>query len=326
MELLAASAASINLQVIVFHHNEQGSNGKSSTFTLIKAGFGELMVKCAASALVAPAGGGGNSGPNEELASVQGKRIVQFTEPNALHRLNVSFIKDLTGGDEQSARRNYEHKRTFVFNGMAHVPCNKIPQMDDMCGGGQRRIRSMPYGSRFVDAPSGPDAPPLPPHHYYKESGLAEKFEKWKYCLMSEVLAVAVEKAMRPAGAPWHNSVPAVVVKATEELIRRENAVMAFYGRRLARSPHPKDVLKLSDVSKSFSAFCIRKKFKHVLLKDVKGQLSGLLGEMVVTSNNGVRNYWVGWRLLDAPPMGAESDDELDVVDPGSDADDPLGD
>lgn len=194
MELFAASLAGVNLQVIVFHHNVQGSNGKSSLFALLKAAFGDYMVKCAASALVAQAGGG-SAGPNEELASVQGKRIVQFTEPNALHRLNVSFIKDLTGGDEQSARRNYEHKRTFVFNGMAHVPCNKIPQMDDMCGGGQRRIRSVPYGSRFVERTQGTCTTALPPHHYYKDDGLAEKFESWKHCMMHEILAVAMEKA-----------------------------------------------------------------------------------------------------------------------------------
>jgi hypothetical protein len=122
IELFAASAANVNLQVVVFHHNLQGSNGKSSLFSLLRATFGELMVKCSASAMVAgSSGAGGGSGPNVELASVEGKRLVQFTEPNALHRLNVSFLKDLTGGDEQSARRNYEHKKTFVFNGMAHV-------------------------------------------------------------------------------------------------------------------------------------------------------------------------------------------------------------
>ena len=119
----------------------------------------------------------------------------------------VSFIKDLTGGDEQSARRNYEHKRTFVFNGMAHVPCNKIPQMDDMCGGGQRRIRSVPYGSRFVERTQGTCTAALPPHHYYKDDGLAEKFESWKHCMMHEILTVAMEKARRPAGTPWHNHV-----------------------------------------------------------------------------------------------------------------------
>ena len=103
-----------------------------------------------------------------------------------------------------------------------------------------------------------------------------------------------------------------MVVEATNELIRRESTVAAFCSRRLARSANPRDLLKLSDVSKAFVTFCSRKKLKPVRLKDMKVQLTGHLGEIVTSSNNGVRNYWPGWTLLVAPPVGEESDDELE--------------
>jgi hypothetical protein len=82
MDLLASSALNENRQVIVFHHNVKGANGKSTLFCLIKRGFGELMVKCS-SALLSSATMSSPSGPNEELVSTKGKRVVLFSEPSS---------------------------------------------------------------------------------------------------------------------------------------------------------------------------------------------------------------------------------------------------
>ena len=318
MELFAASAANVILQVIVFHHNLQGSNGKSTLFALLKAAFGELMVKCAASAL----SGGGKGGPNEELASVKGARIAQFTEPDSKVPLNAAFIKDLTGGDEQSARRLFEHKSTFVFSGMAHVLCNKIPSADDMDGGFQRRSRCVPYGSRFVDAPTAPSGDPggeLPPNCFVKQSGLSEKFVTWKYCMMSEVLEAAAAAARRSASGDrsWHSAVPPVVLAATAELIRRESDVAAFRERRMERTGAPADRVTLAEIRRAFSTFCIRKGRKGVKVNGLKAELVGFMGEMTTASYGGLRNFWPGWRLLPVPPPGGESDD----VDEGQQSD-----
>lgn len=327
-----------SLQVVVIHHNQQGSNGKSTLFALVRKAFGALMVKCAASALVATANGGG-SGPNEELASVEGARIVQFTEPSAKHKINVAFLKDLTGGDEQSASRKYEHKRTFVLHGMVHVLCNKIPWGDDEDGGYHRRLRNVPYGSRFLNADAAEgNAKPLPPHHYYKEMGLEAKFETWRYCLMREVLQVAMAKA-RDTHLPWHSSVPAVVVEATAQLIRRESVVAAFSAKRLLHTGDMRHILGLGQVVTAFSKFCVRKKRTEDVQasknghKDVKAQLVGIMGAITTTSLKGRRNYWRGWQLLEPPPMGEESDDEVEMdaeeepsAPPGPSEPDELGD
>ncbi len=119
--------------MIVFHHNVKGANGKSTLFILIKRSLGELFVKCS-SALLSSATASSPSGPNEELVSTRGKRLVLFSEPSSKVsgkaecfdepqprsrsptrrlqvKLSASFIKELTGGDEQSTRANYGKKQ-----------------------------------------------------------------------------------------------------------------------------------------------------------------------------------------------------------------------
>jgi hypothetical protein len=316
IELYAASAANVNIQSIIFHFNVQGSNGKSTVFSLARSTFGALMMKCSASVLAAPPPGlGVGSGPNEELASLKGMRAVQVTEPSSLQKLSVSTIKDISGGEEQSARRCHSHKQTFVFNGLVHVACNKIPSMDDMDGGLQRRLRIIPYGSRFVPRPpvSMSPGPELPPHHYYRVSGLQSKFDHWKHCMMREILEVAGQKAAKRRAQPdvdWHDFVPPEVLGATASLIQRESLVAAFCARRLSRTGDAADRVGLNHISRAMSAFCARKRRDAVALKDLKTQLTVELGEMTTKSFKGLRNYWRGWVLQPAPPLGTETDDE----------------
>jgi len=328
VEQYAASAANINLQALVFHFNLQGSNGKTTVFSLARCAFGGLMVKCSSSLLVASSVGGG---PNEELASIKGMRAVQVTEPSALQRLSVSTLKELTGGDEQSARRCHDHKHTFVFNGTVHVACNKIPGMDDMDGGLQRRLRIIPYGSRFLPRPEagqqeGGVPAPLPPHHYYRESGIQSKFDVWRLCMMREILDVAFAKWAKLHDAPdadWHDGIPPEVTGATATLIQRESTVAAFCARRLRRSVCVSSRLRLRDAVRALAAFCARKRRDAVSHKDARTQLTVELGEMTTTSCNGVRNFWRGWELLPEPPIGDETDDDEGV---GGGVDDGLGD
>ncbi|GAX86205.1 hypothetical protein CEUSTIGMA_g13619.t1 [Chlamydomonas eustigma] len=312
MEMFAGGAANENLQVILFHYNVQGSNGKSTLFSLVRKAFGELMMKCSSSLIVSPTHTS-SGGPNEDLASIKGTRGVQITEPSNLQKLSVSAIKELTGGDEQVARRCHEHKTTFVYRGTIHVACNNVPKLDDMDGGIQRRVRIIPYGSRFVVKSSSTSSQELPAHTYYRLSGVEEKFETWKHCLMREILTVAREKAEKLKAEPdgdWHDEVPPEVVEATKDLIHRESLISAFVSRRLRYTGDRNEIVKLSELKQWVTTFCHRK--RREVPKKMKDQLIVELGPMEITSNHGVRNYWRGWCLIEPPPRGEETDDEED--------------
>ena len=79
IDLFASSALNESRQVIVFHHNSDGANGKSTIFILVRRALGELHESCQSS-LLSASGKTAAGGANEELMSVRSKRLVQLTE------------------------------------------------------------------------------------------------------------------------------------------------------------------------------------------------------------------------------------------------------
>ena len=306
MDLLASSALNENRQVIVFHHNVQGANGKSTLFVLIKRAFGELFVKCS-SALLSAATSSSPSGPNEELVSTRGKRIVLFSEPSSKVKLSASFIKELTGGDEQSTRANYGKKQTFVLNGMVHVLCNKIPEVDDIDGGMSRRLRCIPYGSSFVDDASQEDVGT----HIYAKQDVAEMFGEWKHYMMHEVMTAAAARiAARREGRREVVVAPDVVMVATRRLIERENTVAGFAAAWLDRTGSQKDYVTLKASYVAYCVYCTGEKKTADLKSDFKDELLAMLGGFSAPSG-AKKNYWRGW-VLKSPPTDEEEEEEED--------------
>lgn len=309
VDLLASSALNENRQVVVVHHNTQGANGKSSLFGLIKQAFGALYMKCSSNLLATNATGGGASAPNEELMSTRSRRLVLFSEPSTTVKLSAAFIKELTGGDEQSTRANYGRKQTFTFRGMVHVLCNKIPEIDDMEGGMRRRLRCIPYGSRFVD-PDSEEVALAAAHTYVKAEDVDEHFGEWKHFLMWEVLRAAVARAKEGGRPPL--AAPEVVKASTRDLIQRECTTSAFVAACLERSPGDKVALK--DMYAAYVGLCCDLKKPANRKKAFKEDMVAALGPLVLRSNGQV-NFWRGWRLRDRPLSDGDEDD---------DANDPL--
>lgn len=290
MDLLASSALNESRQIIVFHHNVKGANGKSTLFSLIKMAMGELFVKCSSSLLSSATSSSAPSGPNEELMSTKGKRVVLFSEPSSKVKLSAAFIKELTGGDEQSTRANYGKKQTFVMSGTVHVLCNKIPEVDDIDGGMSRRLRCIPYGSSFVDVQEDVST------HVYAKQDVAEKFVEWKYYLMHEIMtAAAARMAGRREGRREVVTAPDVVMVATRRLIERESTVATFVETRLERTGAQKDTVTLMEAYEVYCVFCSDGKTAEKK-GDFKEELVATLGQCAAPSK-GKRNYWRGWRL-----------------------------
>ena len=302
MDTLASSLLNENRQVIVFHYNEKGANGKSTKFSLIKQALGDLFVKCSSSLLGSQAGASNPSGPNEELVSTRGKRLVLFSEPSARVKLASSFIKELTGGDEQSTRANYGKKQTFVLNGTVHVLCNKIPETDDMDGGMSRRLRCVPYGSTFVDG-AADEA-----NHVFERRDVGLCFASWKFFIMFEMMtAAAARMAARREGRREVVPAPDIVLVATKKLIEREDAIAGFLATKLVRTGVPRDAVTLKDAYDAYCAFCSAKHKPVELSKPLLNKLLlESLGPHSAKHGNCIK-WWRGWALA------RDEDDDVDV-------------
>ena len=313
MDLMGSSALNENRQVLVIHHNVSGANGKSTFFVLVKLALGDLYVKCS-SGLLNPNSYNSSSGPNEELMSARGKRVVLFSEPSAKLKLSSSTIKELTGGDEQSTRALYGKKVVFVINGITHVLCNRIPEFDDMDEGGtRRRIRAVPYGSSFVDAGSPLVCPAN--HVYAREDVTVDKCRLWKYCMTWEIMTAAARRqAARKRGETPRDSPPDVVLSATKELVERDSALDAFVRARLERTGNMRDHVSLKLLFEDYKEFCATEGRVADKKSGFKETMVAALGPIVEASNKET-NFWKGW-MRRAPSRQDELDPSTSLPPP----------
>ena len=209
LKKLSNSLKGIQEQCLLIHYNISGKNGKTTLFKLLKKTFGSYFMKCNI-ALLYPSSFNNPSSSNEELISLQGIQCALFSEPSTKQKLCASMIKELTGGDEQSTRRNYGQKETFVFSGLSHVLCNKIPEVDEYDGGIARRMICVPYKSTFVDIVEEVDKSK---NRYLRDWDIEKKFEDWRYVIM-KVLIDYSNKVI---------SIPREVDEHTKKYLDREN-------------------------------------------------------------------------------------------------------
>ena len=133
-----------------------GNNGKS-TFTMtirkLMAGYAErldaddLMMK----------DGRHGGGPREGIANLINKRYVVGSELQDGRRLDVSFIKDMTGGETVKARRLYEHEIEFMPTHKLWLYGNHKPIIADSTLSIWRRVKQIPFDVTIPDAEVDPD-------------------------------------------------------------------------------------------------------------------------------------------------------------------------
>lgn len=295
VDVLASSLLAENRQMIVFHYNTRGSNGKSTMFELIRKALGDLHEACQ-STMLSEARRASAGGANEEMASMRGKRLVQLTEVCSKDKLSASAVKEITGGDQQSARGLYQKKQKFVCMAVLHVLCNRIPSMNDEDGGTTRRLRCIEYGSRFVDPSEVGD-----PHVYPKTASSELDLDRWKYHLMREMMRAAELRVSARTDAGASKRLPATpesVMVATRRLVERESTVSTFASRQLVSTGCRGDVVTLTELHAEYERMCQEDGNKPAKPRGAfKEDLLGLLGPCA-PKFQGERNLWRGWRLL----------------------------
>jgi len=148
------------------------SNGKSVLVNLMRATFGEqyygifnptiLTKKRTMSSNATP-----------DIAEKKGKRIVVIQEPDFDDVINAGILKEMTGGDTITARQLYTAPITFKPQFKLLMTCNKLPEISSIDGGTWRRIRVVPFESKFVDEPKKPN-------EFKKIYGMENIVQEWK--------------------------------------------------------------------------------------------------------------------------------------------------
>ena len=143
---------------ILFFLYGLGNNGKS-TFTMtirkLMAGYGERLD--ADDLMVKDRKTGG--GPKESIANLKGKRYVIGSELQDGRKLDVSLLKDMTGGETIKARRLYEHDIEFKPTHKLWLFGNHKPIITDTTLSIWRRVKLIPFTETIPDNEIDRDLP-----------------------------------------------------------------------------------------------------------------------------------------------------------------------
>ncbi len=148
-----------------------GSNGKGTLIGLIKDTLGQYYCSLDQTAITQKRGNSSSATP--ELADKVGVRSICLQETNGDDKLNLGFIKSITGQDEIQVRPLYGEPFYYVPQFKLLLACNHLPNIPDGGDGGVwRRIRVIPFEQKFVREPSGPNEQLL-------DKTVKEKLKTW---------------------------------------------------------------------------------------------------------------------------------------------------
>lgn len=130
-------------------HGKTTRNGKSTLLNTIENMLGDY-------AKVAPVGmicRGSREKDAEAasptLAGLKGKRFVTMSESNEYGKLDEEKIKQLTGGEEISARALYQSAITYLPQFTLWLSCNDLPMVTDKSLFASERIKVVEFNRHF---------------------------------------------------------------------------------------------------------------------------------------------------------------------------------
>lgn len=126
-------------------------NGKSTLLNTIQHMLGDYA-RVAPVALICKDKNASRDGEGASpvLASLKGRRFVTMAESNEYGKLDEEKIKQMTGGEEISARELYESAMTFTPQFTLWLSCNDLPAVTDQSLFSSERLRVIEFGRHFT--------------------------------------------------------------------------------------------------------------------------------------------------------------------------------
>jgi phage/plasmid-associated DNA primase len=123
-----------------------GGNGKSLINSLMLKAVGNYGYKLPSSVLLSEIKEGGNP----QVAGMHNKRFVLCQEPDKNRRINTSTLKEITGDKTLNTRLLHSNQCMIKLVLTLLMECNELPKLDEVNDAIQRRLRGVPFVSKFV--------------------------------------------------------------------------------------------------------------------------------------------------------------------------------
>ena len=197
-------------------HTGRGANGKSVLCRLLLSTFGDYASDIPSS-VITQRNTQTHSTGNPILHEMRGRRIIYYVEAKNTDKLNDEIIKKATGGDQQKYRLLYENEiRKYYPQSHHHLFSNRVPDCDGQDGGMRRRLRIVPYKSRFVTEDQVDESK----HCYLRDADLEHNIHLYNRDFMRMLISAYNPK--------YIDNPPSIVLKHTEDYLDENNMVKDF--------------------------------------------------------------------------------------------------
>jgi len=196
----------------------QGSNGKSRVLDLIQKAVGDYY--CIMPIALLTQKRAASNSAQSELERTKGRRFAVMQEPSEQDKINIGFMKELSGNDRIITRGLYKEPTEFKPQFKMILTCNELPEVPSDDGGTWRRIRVVEFTSRFCENPQKSN-------EFAMDLELSDKFDRWAEPFLS--MLIERHKGINP------NSIaePMEVRIATESYKNNNDVIGQFISEKI---------------------------------------------------------------------------------------------
>jgi len=279
-----------------------GRNGKSKLVDFMSKCLGDYKATVPITLITQKRNSIGST--SSEVAQLMGIRYAVMQEPSEGDKINEGILKEITGGDPIQARALFKDSVTFnpQFN---LVVCTNHPlEVQSQDDGTWRRMRFVPFVSKFLDNPGADPQFPIEEyeHQFKLDKRIEDKFEAWAPVFMSLLVKIAMETKGYVTDCE-------VVKDATEKYRNDQDFIAGFIANMIIANPiesasgEPAPPLRKSYLSEKFRAWYVTEGLGKNLPTGAIGKLTAELNRRYPTRVRARKQKgdgWIGLALVDA--------------------------
>jgi len=258
----------------------QGSNGKSRLLDLIQKSVGDYYATLPI-ALLTQKRAASNSAQGE-IERMKGRRFAVMQEPNENDKINVGYMKELSGNDRILTRGLYKEPYEFKPQFKMILACNELPEIPSQDGGVWRRLRVVEFASKFCENPD-----PSKPNEFMMDLELSDKFDRYADHFVS--MLIERHKNINPIKI----TEPREVINATQKYKDNNDVIGQYVNDRIIKDESAKEKIGIMEVYADFKSWGVENVAKGKKQPD-RQQLRSYIDKIYGIY---IKDGWKGFRL-----------------------------
>ena len=237
-----AMSGDTRLECMFILYGPTSRNGKGTTMETVLRILGEYG-RTAKPEMLSKKGFADSSGPSEDVARLNGARMVNVSEPEKSMVIDASLTKQMTGNNTLTARYLRENSFEFKPQFKLFIDTNHLPQISDMTLFESDRIRIIPFNRHFTAEERDIDL-----KAFFAEPANLSGILNW--CL--EGFRLYQDEGLKMPGS---------VASATEEYRRQSDRIRMFTAKCIQKQAGQE--LRSSSIYNRYKSWCAENGFKY---------------------------------------------------------------